>query len=48
MVETETLHAPVLNSREAQITRLTKTESLKQGKCSIVVPRATGLRLTWI
>ena len=45
-VETETLHAPALDSREAHITTSTKTDSLKQGKCSLVVPRATGLRLT--
>jgi hypothetical protein len=45
-VETETLHAPGLNSREAYITRSTKTDSLKRGKCSAIVPHATGLRLT--
>ena len=45
-VETETLHAPALDSREAHITTSTKTNSLKHGKCSVVVPRATGLRLT--
>ena len=44
-VETETLHAPALDSREAHITRSTKTDSLKQGKCSVIVPHATGLRL---
>ena len=43
-VETETLHAPGLDSREAHITRSTKTESLKQGKYSVIVPHATGLR----
>ncbi len=46
MVETETLQAPALDSREAHITASTKTESLKQGKCSVVVPHATGLRVT--
>ena len=45
-VETETLHAPALDSREAHITTSTKTASLKQGKCSVIAPRATGLRLT--
>lgn len=45
-VETEKLHAPALESREAHITTSTKTESLKQGKCSVIIPRATGLRLT--
>jgi hypothetical protein len=45
-VETETLHAPALDSREAHITTSTKTDSLKQGKCSVVVPHATGLRVT--
>jgi hypothetical protein len=43
---TEILHAPALDSREAQITTATKTDSLKQGKCSVTVPHATGLRLT--
>jgi hypothetical protein len=47
-VETETLQAPALDSREAHITTSTKTDSLKQGKCSAVVPRATGMRLTVI
>jgi hypothetical protein len=47
-VETETLHAPALDSREAQITKSTKTDSLKQGKCSVTVPHATGLRVTVI
>jgi hypothetical protein len=47
-VETEALHAPALDSRAAQITRLTKTDSLKQGKCSVVAPHATGLRLTLV
>jgi hypothetical protein len=45
-VETETLHAPALDSREAHITASTKTDSLKQGKCSVTVPRAIGLRVT--
>jgi hypothetical protein len=47
-VETETLHAPTLDSREAHITTSTKIDSCKQGKCSVIVPRATGLRLTLI
>jgi hypothetical protein len=47
-VETETLHASALDSREAHITASTKTDSLKQGKCSVTVPHATGLRLTLI
>jgi hypothetical protein len=45
-VETEILHAPALDSREAHITTSTKTDSIKQGKCSITIPHATGLRLT--
>jgi len=48
VVQTETLHAPALDSREAHITTATKTDSLKQGKCSVTVPRATGLRVTRI
>jgi hypothetical protein len=46
VVQTETLHAPALDSREAHITTSTKTDSLKQGKCSVTVPRATGVRVT--
>jgi hypothetical protein len=46
VVRTETLHAPGLDSREAHITASTKTDSLKQGKCSVTVPRATGVRVT--
>src|SRR5271155_3068622 len=45
-VQTDILHAPALDSREAHITIATKTDSLKQGKCSVTVPHATGLRLT--
>ena len=45
-VDTATLYAPALDSREAHITTSTRSDSLKQGKCSVVVPRATGLRLT--
>jgi hypothetical protein len=45
-VESETLHSPALDSREAQLTTSTKTDPLKQGKCPVVVPHATGLRLT--
>jgi hypothetical protein len=45
-VQTETLHAPALDSGEAHITTSMKSESLKQGKCSVTVPHATGLRLT--
>jgi len=47
-VKTEALQAPALDSREAHITGSTKADSLKQGKCSVVVPHATGLRLTLI
>jgi hypothetical protein len=47
-VRSETLHAPTLDSREAHITASTKTDSLKQGKCSVVVPHATGSRVTLV
>ena len=46
VVQTETLHAPALDSREAHITTSTKTDSLKQGKYSVAVPHAMGLRVT--
>jgi hypothetical protein len=44
-VRSETLHAPALDSREAHITASTKS-SLKQGKYSVSVSHATGLRVT--
>ena len=44
-VETETLHAPALDSREAQITQSTKTDQLRQGKYPVLVPHASGLRV---
>jgi hypothetical protein len=47
-VETEILHAPALDSREAHITTSTKTDSLREGRYSAIVRRATGLRLTVI
>jgi len=47
-VETDTLHAPALDSREAHITNSTRTDALQQGKCSVIVPRATRLRVTLI
>ncbi len=46
VVQTETLHAPALDSREAHNTTSTKTDSLKEGKCFVTIPHATGLRLT--
>jgi hypothetical protein len=48
VVQTETLHAPALDSREAHITTSPNSDSIKQGKCSVTVPRASGLRLTLI
>jgi hypothetical protein len=46
VVQTEILHAPELDSREAHISTSTNTDSLKQGKCSVTVPHATGVRVT--
>jgi hypothetical protein len=46
VVHTETLHAPGLDTREAHITTSTKSDSLKQGKFSVTVPHATGVRVT--
>jgi hypothetical protein len=46
VLQTETLHAPGLDSREAHITTSPNTDSLKQGKCSVTVPHATGVRVT--
>ena len=46
VVQTETLHAPALDSREAHISTSTNTDSLKQGRCSVIVPHATGVCVT--
>ncbi len=45
-VETETMHAPALDSREAHITRASKAVRLRDGKLSVRVPHASGLRVT--
>ncbi|MGA3333047.1 MAG: hypothetical protein ABSC62_02665 [Terracidiphilus sp.] len=45
-VESETLHAPSLDSREAHIVRSPKPGYLKDGKFTALVPHASGLRLT--
>ncbi|MEI9969312.1 MAG: hypothetical protein WDM87_12060 [Terracidiphilus sp.] len=47
-VEIEKLHAPSVDSREAHISRSTTPGNLKNGKLSVLVPRASGLRLTVI
>jgi hypothetical protein len=48
VVHTETLHAPGLDSREAQISMSTKSDSLEQGNCPVMVPDAAGLCVTAI
>jgi hypothetical protein len=45
-VETATLHAPALESREAHITRESKRAALKHGRYAVTVPHASGLRVT--
>jgi hypothetical protein len=45
-VERAMLHAPSLDSREAQITHAVKNEHLKDGNLTVFVPRASGLRVT--
>jgi hypothetical protein len=47
-VETETLHAPALDSREAHITRSAKSAAFSGGKYALTVPHATGVRVTVI
>jgi hypothetical protein len=44
--EIETLHAPALDAREANITREAKGGALKQGKYTVKVPHASGMRVT--
>jgi hypothetical protein len=45
-VETKTLHAPALDSREAHITRSPRPAHLQDGKYTLTVVRATGVCLT--
>jgi hypothetical protein len=44
-VESETLHAPALDSREAHISGPSDAGRLRDGKMSVTVPHASGLRL---
>jgi hypothetical protein len=46
VVETKTLHAPALDSREAQITRSSEPGRLRDGQHALTVPPATGICLT--
>ncbi len=45
-VETKTLHAPALDSREAHITESSDHGRLRGGKYTVTVPHATGVCLT--
>jgi hypothetical protein len=45
-VETKTLHAPALDTREAYITQSTELGRLQGGKYTVTVPHATGVCLT--
>jgi hypothetical protein len=47
-VEIETLQAQTLDSRDVRITIPTQANLLKQGKCFVTIPRATGMRLILI
>jgi hypothetical protein len=46
-VETETLHAPALDSREAFLSRPSALGLMREGKYAVRVPRGSGLRLTF-
>jgi hypothetical protein len=45
-VETETLHAPAIDLREAHVTRPTSFGALKLGWWAATVPRAFGMQTT--
>jgi hypothetical protein len=47
-VESEALHAPALDSREARIESTRERSKLKQGRLAVTVRPASGLRLTLI
>ena len=46
VVETKTLHAPTLDSRQAQVTRSPEPGHLHHGKYNVAVAPATGVSLT--
>lgn len=45
-VEIETLTAPALDSRRARITRPDNARRLERGRLAVLVPRASGMRIT--
>jgi hypothetical protein len=45
-VQTELLHAPALDAREARITREPDLGALKHGRHATIVPHASGMRVT--
>jgi hypothetical protein len=45
-VETKTLHAPALDSREVHITPSAEPDRLRDGRCTVTVRPATGVCLT--
>jgi hypothetical protein len=45
-VRTEILRAPAIDSREAQIMHANHIAHLKDGRCTVAVPHASGLRVT--
>ena len=47
-IETETMGAPALDSRETHIVRSEVAARLRGGKHTLSVPRATGMRLTLV
>ena len=47
-IEMDRLHAPALDAREAHITREEKRGAVKQGKYAVMVPHASGIRITLI
>jgi hypothetical protein len=46
MVETERLHAPAIDSRDAQITQSSGSRVKKNGHYRVEIPHASGVRVT--
>jgi hypothetical protein len=46
VAELETLRAPAMDAREAQITREASHDALKRGRLEVTVPHASGMRIT--
>lgn len=47
-IETDLLHAPAIDSRDAEITRVATPAQVRDGKYTVAIPHASGVRLTLV